>query len=392
VTYLNQLAHPTNSVARGALLLGEWVTYDKEEVLYISAAVEADNLSFDMSEVTFDKDTWTGLYDSINRYFEDISVVGWFLSRLGYTTKVTDAMQEQHRKNFKGDKTVLYLMDALEQEDTFYLQLNDKLVAQSGYYIYYERNTPMQNYLIEHQSGGDVVTDKRIEYKDGQLLHSYHEILAGRQGRKEEKRITGMLYATSAMLVIVFLALAISIFNNYDRMQNLQTSIDRLLGTDVARADDADGVVPTEVSVIVGENSGYQDSADAATTEQVSAEVAEDSPGDSLANADTDDSVMDTGGAEGDDVSDTVSDETADGSATDESSVPTEQADDDATVSAASMSNLNYYTVQPGDTLLTISQQIYHSDAYVDTLREANEIGEYDYIYPGQQIVIPVVQ
>ena len=130
VTYLNQLAHPTNTVARGAILLGEWVHYDKEDVLFISGAIEADHLSFDMREVSFSDETWTQLYEKINQYFEEINVVGWFLSRLGYSIKLTDSMRKLHSQYFKGQGSVLYLMDALEQEDAFFLNKEGKLQQQ----------------------------------------------------------------------------------------------------------------------------------------------------------------------------------------------------------------------------------------------------------------------
>lgn len=398
VTYLNQLAHPTNSIARGAILLGEWVRYEKEEVLFISGAVEADNLSFDMNEVTFSGDTWTDIYEKVSKYFEDINVVGWFLSRLGYSVKLTDTMSKLHRKHFKESGSVLYLMDALEQEDAFYLLKGDQLSKQTGYYIYYERNTPMQNYLIENQAlERNSTSDKRIEYKDGQLLHNYHEIMAGRREHKEEKRITSMLYVTSALLVIVFLALSISIFNNYDKLRTMQTSLDHMVakGTDTTDTQDV-------TLNLAGEDTSSIANADTAA-------MAENGPGDTQVgkNATAPEESLDANGNDNADNSANGSEgsgteaETGDAStqlpASDTQETATAHADASSqttqdSVAAASLGNRNYYTVQPGDTLLSISQQIYHSADYVETICNANEIGENDYIYPGQQIVIPTIQ
>lgn len=373
VTYLNQLAHPTNSISRGAVLLGEWVHYEKEDVLFISGAVEADNLSFDMNEITFGDDTWTDIYEKAGKYFENINVVGWFLSRLGYSVKLTDAMLRLQREHFKEEGSVLYLMDALEQEDAFYLFRGEQLVKQMGYYIYYERNTPMQNYLIENQGmERGVREDKRIEYKDGQLLHNYHEIMAGRRERKEEKRITGMLYVTSALLIIVFLALSISIFNNYDKLQAMQLSLDNMISQnsgnsseDMEQAGDVTSTVQQETA--------------SDNTQTESAAMAENGPGDTVAaNDGTTQEIV------------ASSEETTTQAPVASTDEAVQTAGD--TVQTASMGNQNYYTVQQGDTLLSISQQMYHSDAYIETLRQANEIGENDYIYPGQQIVIPSIQ
>ena len=58
---------------------------------------------------------------------------------------------------------------------------------------------------------------------------------------------------------------------------------------------------------------------------------------------------------------------------------------------ATSSNVANYYTVQPGDTLLSICQKVYHSENYVEVVKQANEMSNGDIIYPGQQIVLPSI-
>lgn len=398
VTYLNQLAHPTNTVARGAILLGEWVHYDKEDVLFISGAIEADHLSFDMREVAFSDETWTGLYEKINQYFEEINVVGWFLSRLGYSIKLTDSMRKIHNQYFKGQGSVLYLMDALEQEDAFFLNKEGKLLQQSGYYIYYERNTPMQNYLIENQAiERNSGQDKRIDYKDGQLLHSYHEIMASRQGRKDERRVTSLLYVTSAMLVIVFLALSISIFNNYDKLKSVQESLNVIMGEETlvkTKKEDSDEAQPASLHLQNGLEGG-----------DASGEAAEVSLQENAADVPSEDTALQEGTDPTDNMQaqDTsVANDTTQAPDTDVAAATTEppsaltaqeaEGNNANAVEASGITANSYYIVQSGDTLLSISQKIYNSGAYVESIRLANEIGENDFIYPGQQIILPVVQ
>ena len=50
-----------------------------------------------------------------------------------------------------------------------------------------------------------------------------------------------------------------------------------------------------------------------------------------------------------------------------------------------------YYTVRDGDTLSSISFQMYHSILYVDNIMEANGMKNGDEIYVGQQILIPSI-
>ena len=57
------------------------------------------------------------------------------------------------------------------------------------------------------------------------------------------------------------------------------------------------------------------------------------------------------------------------------------------------MSNeaVEYYTIEEGDTLMSISLKMYKSPNYVDALMNANGIKEGDTIYPGEKIAIPSV-
>ena len=53
VTYLNYIARPGSTLARGAILLGESKKSDAGDVIFISGAVDAQNIEFDMDESEF---------------------------------------------------------------------------------------------------------------------------------------------------------------------------------------------------------------------------------------------------------------------------------------------------------------------------------------------------
>ncbi len=148
VTYLNRLAKPSNTYSRGAILLGEYKKSEQGEVLFISGAIEAQNLELDLDETVFTNSTWSELYENIRCFFPELSVVGWFLSRLGFSTGINDKILKTHLDNFPGRDKVLYIIDALEGDDVFYLYEGNTLRKQLGYYIYYTKNAAMQNYMI----------------------------------------------------------------------------------------------------------------------------------------------------------------------------------------------------------------------------------------------------
>ena len=52
----------------------------------------------------------------------------------------------------------------------------------------------------------------------------------------------------------------------------------------------------------------------------------------------------------------------------------------------------NYYYVEEGDTLLSISLKIYQSGDYVKDIKDANQLEDENYIKIGQRLILPPIQ
>lgn len=163
VTYLNYIARPGSTQARGAILLGESKKSDAGDVIFISGAVDAQNIEFDMDESEFTQEIWTEIYDQVKQFFPGLSVMGWFLSRMGFSTAINDKIEKMHVENFPGKDKVLFITDSLESEDAFYMYEHGQLVKQKGYYIYYEKNEAMQNYIMKQKGGCPLGTVRDSE-------------------------------------------------------------------------------------------------------------------------------------------------------------------------------------------------------------------------------------
>ncbi len=330
MTYLNQLANPNSTYARGAILVGESVKGERGEVLFISGALPAQNLELDLEETSFDGETWSVIYQEVKTYFPDLEVVGWFLSRMGFSTSVNDMIVQLHMDNFAGDNKVLYIMDALEGEEAFYMIENDYLRRQSGYYIYYARNEAMQNFMIETK--GDVATEQSsdVEKKDEAVIRNYKKIMEERTRHAKIERMNKVLYGMCSCLSIAVLALGIAVFSNYQMLEKMET---KLIASGIFVAQQETDYGDYEVTVKKADNAEAQ------------------------------------------------------------TSIPEEKV---ATVNsnkatATSVELPNYYIVQNGDTLSSISFKMYNSVGYVAELMEANGFGEADEIHEGDCIVIPTV-
>ena len=64
-------------------------------------------------------------------------------------TDIVGEIEKIHSDNFKDKGPIFYTADPLDREDAFYLYENGHLFRQHGYYIYYDRNEAMQNYMFE---------------------------------------------------------------------------------------------------------------------------------------------------------------------------------------------------------------------------------------------------
>ena len=126
ITYLNYIARPGSTHARGAILLGEKKRSDVGDIIFISGAVDAQNLEFDMDECEFTQEIWADIYEQAKENFPDLNVMGWFLSRMGFSTALNEKIEKLHFDNFPGNDKVLYVTDSLESEDAFYMHNMNK--------------------------------------------------------------------------------------------------------------------------------------------------------------------------------------------------------------------------------------------------------------------------
>ncbi|MCM1181141.1 MAG: LysM peptidoglycan-binding domain-containing protein [Clostridium sp.] len=329
MTYLKQLANPNSTFARGAILVGECVRGEDGNIIFVSGALPAQNLELDLQEDSFDGETWSYIYQEVKEYFPDLEVVGWFLSRMGFSTEVNDMIVKLHMDNFAGAEKVLFIMDELEGEEAFYMMEQEGLRRQSGYYIYYARNEAMQSFMIANRQEC-MEEESPVEKKDEAVLRNYKKIMEERKKNARIERMNKRLSGACTVLAISVLALGIGVFSNYQMLGKLMNQLE-VRGVLVAGDEEKPAV-----------------------TEQPDGESL-------LAEAQTE-------------------------------STEKEISKDMSKTTAAAVNLPQYYTVQNGDTLSSISFKMYNSVGYVAELMEANELGEADDIREGDRIVIPTVK
>ncbi len=336
VTYLNKLARPEQVYARGAILFGN--TYNTEEgpVVFISGAVEAGNIELDMDETVFNEMIWFDLMEKGRKYFPDQEVAGWFLSRMGFSVEMNQKIVNTHLKNFSDNHKVLYMIDSLEKEDAMYLCENRQMKRQKGYYIYYEKNSAMQDYMLE----GENRTEKKSEEhmlksdirRDKKVVNTYRRMSRyRRENKKQDSRIRAVRAACGVLIFVMGIFIAGKLGNRFVNNGFGEYAI----ATFQVVKNVFDPKVKEEVleEIQTGEESLWESTEEFLTTETT------------------------------EEVKETVSN-----------------------------SKPFYYIVKKGDTLAAISRKMYSTDRYTGQIAAANNLSDANEIYEGQKILIPSVE
>ena len=147
-TYLQQMAQNNLTCIKTAVLAGRT---EKDSAVYIEGAIEID-MGQEVKE-WFSHEHWRDIFQDIRSWFEGLEVVGWYMANPGFPPVLSEDLKNLHMRNFSGNTHVFFQTDVLDHEEVFYMRGEKGLAPVCGYYIYYEKNGRMQEYM-SHRKGG----------------------------------------------------------------------------------------------------------------------------------------------------------------------------------------------------------------------------------------------
>ena len=364
MTYLRRIAAPGNTNCRGAILLGKVYEEEKGRVVFISGAVDAQNLEFDISLIRFGDGVWSSLYADINKYFGDLDIVGWFLSRMGFSAEINDQMKCLHKANFPGNDKVLFLMDSLECDEAFYYYADETFVREKGYYIYYVRNEKMQNYIISRKNNSAESAGDSVLIKDKTVVENFRTKEKREGAKKKHWGQTAVCFA--AVCAISFGALW------YISPVTLDAIGDKLSG----KRDSG------EIQVFMNSADGSKTVYDTGIAAQATTEKC---GVDENSQQNTEAEKKDTTKVDSTDIAPTNTDganvEKTDSVSDSKQSVMNDSLDQS--------NDMNMYEVEAGDTLVSIAIKMYGDQMQADNIAAVNGLDIDSPIYEGQKLIIP---
>lgn len=381
-TYLKRLFPAVGQDLRAGLLLGNIEEHGGVPYVFIDGAMEMEGVTEEGEKVNFSEEAWKRAYQTIEEMFPKRTVQGWFLCGAPGSQLSPLNYWKQHGQYFSGKHKLMYLNSGLEGEEALYITSSDGFYRLRGYCIYYERNQMMQDYMIlrkdarrvESGSGDSVIRDFRQRMEDNKT-----------QAVAQRGTIRALGTLCSALAVVV-LAGGVTLFNNYEKMKNMEAVLTSALpGEVMAKGEETSGeemwieqaagnVHPTAAHETMsptypgGQSSGSEEGNKAGT-----------SSGDGLKEpgTGTEDSDASEGGA---------GSQEEDAGAENGQSEPGTLEGGEA---KPALSDGNIYTVQDGETLYGICLKIYGNGSMLSKICELNGLEDENKIISGQNLILP---
>ena len=351
-TFFNQLCEKAEQEMQGAFLIGETVQEEDQDYIYVYGAIRMKEFIVKGKDFVIGEHVWKDACEKCKEYFGNAEILGWFITGGEHPLEVNHNINKLHQKYFSREESIFVTKNARDKEEKFYIYKYRDMMECSGHYVYYEKNVEMQNYMI--------ATRKKVGFTPSEIIEdrvtkNFRSMIREKNEKVEQKNHSRLVYAMSTFLVLVIVVIGVTMLNNYDKMQNVQNSIDVLSGQ--GSKEDENKTVEA-----LGEN--------------VSAQIDKEEQMDTETNTETD--KPETQETETTQPEETQPEETQsqEGQAQD--------AQSDTIITAPKT-----YIVKKGDTLETISRKTYGDVSHVDAICELNRLDNGNFIYIGQKLLLP---
>lgn len=348
-TFFGQISDQTEEI-RGAFLIGEMEDKDHPDYIYITGAIQMYELKRDGNTFQITEETWKNAYEDCKRYFGNATIVGWFVSAPGIPAEINDEVIRTHENAFPNTYSIFVMRDLREKEDYFYVNKFNDLMKVSGYYIYYEKNPAMQNYMIASRRKNGLTISESVEDR---AAKSFRNLIRTKGELEDQKQSIHFMRIASSFLILVMLVMGITMMNNYDKIQSVQKSLEAL--TESAQSEQEAKRVSVDRTPSVGLKKELEEHA------VEKKEINKEDAAAKSAEKTTEEKTK----QEASDWKEGAAEELEEGS----------QGD--------------IYVVRKGDTLLSISRKVYGTDENIASICKINGLKENDFIYVGQKLLLP---
>ncbi len=368
VTFFKQLSEKKKNLSTVAVLYGK-IERDGDGICcFVMGAAECEAADSAAKNVLFSEENRQQALRVGKEYFAQYDLIGWALLESENDHVPKEAIVKTQLGAFADGDKLYYEMHKEDENEQFVFLESGIAHKIAGYHIFYDKNEGMQNYLVNWNAAQEKVFAECIEDR---AARQFRSVYYNRKEEKTQRRIVGLLYGTTTLLLMFCCIMGVSMLNNYEKMKGMEIALNHLaLALEEQRLPDV--AVPAQAvpqSVQPKETQAVPQSAQPKETQAVpqSAQPKEEQQiGESL-----------------------------------DASVPDKDAKS-VSENTAQYTNTGYilkkgekesvhavYTVQKGDTLLKISRRFYDSPDMIGEICALNDIENPNDIMQQQEILLP---
>jgi len=394
-TFLHQYAEAGGYSERLAFLIGRQLVIDGQPILFISGAIHGKHTEEHEGFMRFSEKSRDYAEAMLDEHFPGMELIGWMQSQPSYGTYLNQHYASYHLRQFRKAYQVMYVLDPIDRTSAFYVQNpealtpSERMVEASGYFIYYEKNTNMHEYMLANKvveytpkkpslldkttllyAGEDEEATTTYEddtddeeytgYSKARYQMEPEDIIrrhqADRARRKapvaEQRRALNMVASLCAVLFIVSFILGVGFIRSQDRIDTLEEQI-RLLNIGMRDVLAHSGQEPHEGSpllpVFVQDDDAVMAQETAIEQEHAALPTAEPPP----------------------------------------PATPPPGADAEGETTPVFAIVPETYTIQYGDSLISIATRFFGDPGMVEAIMELNGLYDPDRIVAGRTIALP---
>ena len=238
ITY-NKIKEDSYREKRVFVLMGHTERMQGKYSTFVEAAISVSGMEFSGNLPRWNNAMWSEVFREIKRLYEDMIIVGWALDIKGMTPQMTLDLERVHREHFGGVHQLLFLLDTLEQEETFYIYKDNKLFSKDGFYIYHKarskervasasaREESPKRMLPDNNSGfrkmrSQVEVDFEVPEQETRRGGRYRQLM---QEQKKPERDNGNIGIAVAIAILVFV-IGVGVYENSGGILGEEDSIE----------------------------------------------------------------------------------------------------------------------------------------------------------------------
>ncbi len=223
VTYLNQIARSPETKNGYAGLFGHCRVVDGKKEFYIYSAIYQECEK--MKDGGLPREAVQKIMRKRGENFAEHFFLGWALIYRENAGAMWENCYRSRMETLMGKPELLMTLKCDTCEEHFYLYPTEMPKETEGYFIFYEQNDAMQNFLIGWH--GELHKDKCDDEMDN-VAENCRNYYKEKRSRQMRTRLAGVAFVAAALLLIFSAGVGIQNLNQYDKIKETGQAIEEM--------------------------------------------------------------------------------------------------------------------------------------------------------------------